>query len=374
MSKGLYIHIPYCKRKCSYCALPSIENPSLIGIDEYIAALLREAQSRADCSRFSSLFIGGGTPSLLSAEQLKTLFSGILSSYSLEPDAEVSIELNPDTVDSELIEGLANSPVNRISLGAQSFDGAECLFLGRLHDPEHTRTVLGSLRAASFDNISLDLIAGFPGHSIESWRKTLDEACALEPEHIALYLYQREEGSKLDGEIRRAALQEVEEDEQADMYYWAKDYLERRGYGQYEISNFARPGYYCRHNVNYWLGGEYLGLGAAASSHEGGARYSNVVDPHRYIEIARDGGRLLADWEKLPKEAKWRENLMLRLRMLSPVELRELSPHPGEDVLTSVRQDLRDCRDQGLLEELGSSFLLSSKGLILANEVLARVI
>ena len=373
MTEGLYVHIPFCKRRCAYCGLPSTAGRQA-ELDSYLASLLIEAQKRCVGRTFSTLFLGGGTPSILSPQQLTGLFEGLLSVIELSPEAEVSIEVNPDTVTSEWVDALGKTPVNRVSIGVQSFVEKECKHLGRLHTPQQAEEAFGLLRRAGQNNISLDLIAGFPTHTLHSFKTSLSRACALEPEHLSLYLYHREDGTLYDEKLSAGALCEVDEDEQAEMYYVMREYLMAHGYEHYEISNFARPGRQCKHNVNYWVGGEYCGLGAGASSHEDGARFSNVLDPRDYAQMMTHTGDAVAEREELPLARKWRETMMLRLRLLRPTDLSSVKPLPDSATFEDVKRTLSQCAKEGLVDEVGEKFVLSTRALTVANEVLARVI
>ena len=373
MTEGLYVHIPFCKRRCAYCGLPSTAGRQS-ELDSYIEALLAEAHVRCASRKFSTLFLGGGTPSIMSPGQLERLFAGLAEVALLEAEAEVSIEVNPDTVTPQWVEVLRKTPVNRVSIGVQSFVEEECAALGRLHSPAQAEKAFGLLREAGFDNLSLDLIAGFPGHSLANFKKSLERALALGPEHMSLYLYHREDETAFDEALTAGELCEADEDEQVEMYYYMREFLLAQGFEHYEISNFARPGRLCKHNLNYWLGGDYCGLGAGAASHENGARFSNVYDPRDYVGLMVSAGAAIYEREELEPGPKWRESMMLRLRLLQPTDLSTVLPRPDSATFEDVRKTLSQCAKEGLVEKSGETFVLSTRALTVANEVLARVI
>jgi len=373
VGEGLYIHVPFCRRRCRYCALPSTEG-RLSEIDDYIRAIGIEARRRCQGRSFDTVFIGGGTPTVLSAKQLDTMLSAIFRWSVRAEGCEVTVEANPESLDEEKLAVLLSHGVNRISLGVQSFDDESCSFLGRLHRGPDAVAAVNLLQRMGIGRISLDLLCGYPGNTAVAWDETLHKALSLRPEHLSVYLYHQEAGTPLDDDIEQGRVSALNEDEQIHRYYQAKETLEASGYEHYEISNFALPGARSRHNVRYWYGGDYCGIGAGAASHELGERFVNVADPADYVRLIDDDRFGWRERERLDAKAKWRENLMLRLRMLDPVLLTDVLPIPGKTVVDETLAELRNCVDEGLLHESSRGFCLSHQGLILSNEVFVRVI
>lgn len=373
MGEGLYIHVPFCRRRCAYCGLPSTQG-RLDLVPAYLEALAVEARRRLPGRVFHTLFIGGGTPSVLGVDGLETLFATVVGEATLVPGAEASVEVNPESFSPGVAAVLRRCGVTRISLGAQAMDDEGLAALGRLHRRGDVDAAAKLILGEGFSSWSLDLIAGWPGQDVGRWRATLDAACALEPDHLSVYLWHREYGTAHDRALRAGRLAEVDDEAAASMYYEAKDVLEARGYEHYEISNFARPGHRCLHNLTYWRGGSYCGLGAGAASHEDGRRFTNLRSPERYVERVREGRVPSGRAEHLGHSRKWRESLVLALRLLEPVSLEGLCPSPGAATVSSARCALRGCVDEGLVDEDGTGFVLSRRGLILANEVMARVV
>ncbi|MGH2726197.1 MAG: radical SAM family heme chaperone HemW, partial [Actinomycetota bacterium] len=266
---GIYVHIPYCISRCPYC-----DFNTYVGIEDtapaYVDALLREADAwsaRASGRTAGSIFVGGGTPSLLDPPLMRALLDGLRRAFAVEPDAEVTIEANPETVDVSRLRAFRDAGVNRISFGAQSFRPHVLATLGRAHTAGRTVAAVREARAAGFDNLNLDLIYGTPGETLDDWRISLERAVALEPEHLSAYALTIEEGTAFGADVASGRMPGPDEDDQAEKYERALDLLSEAGYEHYEISNWARPGFACRHNLVYWTQGEYAGLGAGAHGH-----------------------------------------------------------------------------------------------------------
>ncbi|MDP9440826.1 MAG: radical SAM family heme chaperone HemW, partial [Actinomycetota bacterium] len=276
---GVYVHIPFCHRRCDYCAFATWTDRHHLH-QAYAAACRRELQA-ARLRPATSVFFGGGTPSLLPAP----LLVSVLEAIDREPRAEVTVECNPDTVTGGLLEAYAEAGVNRLSFGVQSMVPEVLAALGREHDRRQVTAVATLAKAVGFGNWSVDLIYGGAGESVEQWRQTLEQVLALEPPHVSAYALTVEPGTPLAG----APARHPDDDDQADKYLLAEAMLASAGVANYEISNWARPGYECRHNRLYWQGGEYRGVGCAAHSHEGGRRWWNVRTPERYIAAVEAG-------------------------------------------------------------------------------------
>lgn len=325
---GLYIHIPFCKSKCVYCdfySLPLGAEPPRQRMERYTAALgrqLEELAPRAAAHQVDTVYFGGGTPSLLGEKLLRQLLKSVDKHYRVARGAEITLEANPDSAgDWRTLRALRRAGVNRLSLGVQSADDRELRALGRPHTFAQAEEAVAAARRAKIKNLSLDLIYGLPGQTMELWQQTLERAAALEPEHLSCYGLKVEEGTPL-WEMREGA-ELPDDDAQADMYLWTVDRLAQLGYAQYEISNFARPGYESRHNLKYWTLGEYAGFGPGAHSDLGDVRYSYVRDLEAYCRGVEAGESVVDASDRIPPRERDMEYIMLGLRTVRGVDRRE---------------------------------------------------
>lgn len=355
MSRGLYIHIPFCRQKCRYCDFASFAGMENL-TDAYLSALDKEA-SFFSGQRFDTLYIGGGTPSLLCAEELERLCRMVVRHFGpLENFAESTLEANPESLTPGKLRVLKDAGINRLSLGLQSFDDATLRRIGRVHDVETFLSAYEAARAAGFDNISVDLIAGLPGQTEEAFLAGLRRAADLKPEHISVYGLQVEEGTpfyregvRTDDELLRRELEQTH------------FMLEEAGFVHYEISNFARPGRESRHNGNYWLNGEYAGLGSAAASYLGGERRSNIPDVREYMRRLEKGESTADFAERLTGKAQAGERIMLGLRLLGGVRL-------DAQEREMFSREIQEIVSRGLVEQNGDLLKLTFEGLFLANQ------
>ncbi|MCC7300274.1 MAG: radical SAM family heme chaperone HemW [Verrucomicrobia bacterium] len=351
---GLYIHIPFCVRKCSYCAFYSLPMPWK-NVPEFFQGLGKELNNLPPDFFPETIFIGGGTPSAPDIQTLET-FSPMLKRFK---PVEFSVEANPGTVDAAKLALLKWSGVNRLSIGVQSFD-FQCLeTLGRIHSAEQAEAAFRLARAVGFENISLDLIFGVPGQTMEMLESDIDRALALSPEHIAIYNLMYEEGAPLT----KRNLPRLDEEMERDMYDRIRSRLQAAGFLHYEISNFAKPGFECRHNLLYWSGGEYIGVGPAAHSHWNGVRWANVSDVNDYCS---SGPRREFE-EMLESDAKERETLVMGLRQLAGVEVSSRLWKPLEESFRSLEKE-------GLLVITGRHVRLSEKALFVSDAVFAELV
>lgn len=318
---GLYIHIPFCKSKCAYCdfySLPRSEGR----MDDYTDALcahLAEAAPFASDRLADTVYFGGGTPSYLGVKRLEKILKVILKKYKVAKDAEITLEANPDSAgDWKALRSLRKCGFNRLSLGMQSADDAELSEIGRVHTMAQVTAAVEAARKAKFENLSLDLIYGLPRQTPEGWQRNLAAAADLAPEHLSCYGLKVEEGTPLFARRDSAGL--PGDEAQADMYLCAVDFLKGRGYEQYEISNFARPGFASRHNLKYWTLGEYAGFGPGAHSDFGGVRYAYEKDLEGYIRGVRDHAPLLSESERIPPLDRDTEWIMLGLRTVAGLD------------------------------------------------------
>ncbi len=385
---SLYLHFPFCVRKCRYCDFlsgPASEERR----EEYISLLCREISLRAGCLRYSdpdpgesgstvdTIFIGGGTPSLMTPEQLQRVMDSLRSHFRIEDDAEISMEVNPGTADFEKLSAYRKAGVNRLSIGVQSFDDSELQLLGRIHTAEQARETFRAARRAGFSNLNLDLMSALPGQSLESWSRTLREAASLQPEHLSAYSLIIEEGTPFAALYDSGHLKDLpSEEEDRAIYHYTGDFLAENGYLRYEISNYAKEGYACRHNCGYWTGHEYLGLGLGASSDLGGERFHNPFDPNEYREAVSEGENLRRERQEMTREDRMEEFMFLGLRMTEGVSERAFQERFGcalEDVFGDV---IRRHISQGVISKMGCGedirIALTQYGLDVANHVMAE--
>ncbi|MEW6221068.1 MAG: radical SAM family heme chaperone HemW [Thermodesulfobacteriota bacterium] len=374
---GLYLHVPFCLAKCPYCAFRSQPYQAAAG-RRYLAAvaaeiaLWRRHPLVRDC-RFASLFVGGGTPTVLGLA-LPELLAACRQSFRLESGAEVTVEANPNTVDPGLLAALRRAGANRLSLGAQSLDNGELTQLGRSHDRTQVLAATAMAREAGFANLNLDLMYGLPGQSERSWQDSLEAAIALAPAHLAVYELTAEPGTPFAARVAAGQLRLPAEDRRLAMDGLAQDLLAAAGFERYEIANYARPGYACRHNLGYWANGPYLGLGPGAVSCLAGVRFENEGDLDRYCRRALAGSAPVARGEALTRGARFRETVILGLRRLGGVDGRELARRFGLSLETVYGPTLAALVEQGLLIREGEGLRLSAAGLPVANQVLAELV
>ena len=316
------------------------------------------------------MYFGGGTPSFFGADALVRIFNELQRRFDVESDAEVTFEANPDSASPALLQKLHSEGFNRMSLGVQNDNDELLKKLGRPHNYEQAVTAVKQARKAGFDNISLDLIYGLPGQTFEQWKATLDHVLELEPEHLSCYALKVEENTPL-WEYRDCC-NLPDEDDQADMYLYACDHLAEVGFRQYEISNFARPGFESRHNLKYWLGGEYLGFGPSAASDFAGKRFTIRADLMDYIEGVLKGGTILSECEDIPSRERAGEYLMLRLRTVQGIDTEEYTRRfllPARP----IEQLLNRFREMGFVRQDESRYYLTPKGMLISNKILAEL-
>lgn len=356
---GLYLHIPFCVSKCFYCDFASYPGKTAL-INPYLKALEAEAELYNLKNKLETVYVGGGTPSFLNGEQIKTLLDFINAKYGGD-FKEFTFECNPESLNEDKLKILKDGGVTRISLGLQSFNDEELKLIGRAHD---AAAFLKAYRLAVkyFDNINIDLIAALPGQTKDSFLTGLEKVLFLKPEHISLYGLQVEEGTPL---FRQGY--SYDDAFYVDLLESAYKVLTSRGFEQYEISNYARPGRESMHNINYWLGGEYLGLGAAAGGYLGGERYGNVTGVEEYISSVNKGKRPIAFKETLCGKAKIGEKIMTAFRYLKGFK-------PDLQMLEYFGGDFKELLESGLIENDGDNLKLSAKGKYFANRVFSHFV
>ncbi len=371
-SFGIYIHIPFCVRKCPYCDFVSAAGNRQERVS-YQDALASEIRATAWNGRKArTIYFGGGTPSELGPPYLRRVMETVREVFEVLPDAECSIECNPGTLSKSKLARMRSMGFNRLSLGVQSFSDRSLRLLGRIHTSEEAREAYQLIRSAGFDNVNLDLIFGLPDQTLEDWRKDLREALDLRPEHLSLYGLTIEPETEFGRRRERGLLREVGEEVAASMYETAIELTANAGYEQYEISNFALPGKECRHNLIYWHNEEYLGFGVSAASYVNGVRWSNVKGREAYVE-AISAGRLNPGYsERLDPRAALGEEIMLRLRLAEGFSSSELRCKYNLDPEVVYTDTLRFFLSEGLLSRDNGSIRLTPRGRLLANEVCRR--
>ena len=372
---GIYVHVPFCKSKCVYCdfySLPHAEER----MDAYVKAVtahLLETAPRAERHWVDTIYFGGGTPSYLGAKRLREILSVILKKYDVDKHAEITLEANPDSAqDWRELRTLRKAGFNRVSLGMQSADDGELAEIGRVHTAAQVRTAVDAVRKAKIDNLSLDLIYGLPHQTMERWQANLEAAVALAPQHLSCYGLKVEEGTPLHARRDSAGL--PGDDAQADMYLSTVETLRHYGFFQYEISNFARPGFESRHNLKYWTLQEYAGFGPGAHSDFGGVRYAYERDLDTYIRGVLEGTPMLSENERIPPLDRDTEYLMLGLRTV-----RGIAPKTFENRyrrrFDCLLPFLEECRKAGYaVREEDGSWHLTPGGFLVSNQIIGGVL
>jgi putative oxygen-independent coproporphyrinogen III oxidase len=358
---GLYVHVPFCLSRCGYCDFNTYAGLDYLS-GRYVHALHDEARLAApdwNDAMFVSLFLGGGTPTTLPAPTIERLITRLRSTFAFESNAEVTSEANPDTVDAPYLSALLHGGVTRLSMGVQSFDPVVLESLERIHSPDSARAAFAAARAAGFTDVNLDLIYGAHGEALDSWRRTLDEAIAMNPEHLSCYALTIEPATALGRKVAAGLVPAPDPDIQAEMYDLTCSALAGAGYEHYEVSNWAKPGHRCVHNVGYWEGRPYLGLGAGAHSFRDARRWWNVRPPQDYLEIVASGRVPIGGGEHLTDEERDLERLLLGLRTADGVPKEWLDPARADRFVAD-----------GLAVRRNGHVALTDRGMLLANDLI----
>ena len=393
MKIGLYIHIPFCQRKCLYCDFNSYAGLDALQLP-YTQALIAEMESLAgrEAWQAKTIFIGGGTPTLLPLPLLTQVLDAARSNFCLPANAEITVEANPGTIDAAYLSGLVMAGVNRLSLGAQSFHNDELRLMGRIHTTVEIEAALRAARRAGLENINIDLIYGLPGQSLDRWRSTLEQALSFSPEHLSLYSLTIEENTPFAKGVARGDLLLPDDDIAAQMYELAGSVLGKTGYEHYEISNWAKnsskarpadqePPFACKHNLIYWRNEAYLGLGAGAHSWWGGRRWHNCLSPQEYVSRAVMPVKGESPWqnhivagiETIGTDLAMGETMMLGLRLLGEgVPLASFENRFGRSLLDIYGTQVGELQAAGLLELLPNRVRLTRRGRLLGNQVFVR--
>lgn len=371
---GIYIHIPFCKQRCNYCAFYS---STLYNIkEEYTNAVCQELRMRKEYTgndTIATIYFGGGTPSTLSAEQLHKICNTIYSTYNIAETPEVTIECNPDDLTPQFLEQLRRLPFNRISMGVQSFNDTQLKRLGRRHTAEGARQAVANARAAGYSNISIDLMFALPGSTAEDWQHDLESAIKLKPEHLSAYNLMYEEGTPLYRALQRGDFEELSEDENVTQFRMLITAMKNAGYRHYEISNFALPGRESRHNSSYWNDTPYIGCGAAAHSYNGTSREWNIADIKAYIEGINSGKRNF-EIEHLTEEEHYNDTILTRLRTAEGLPLKWMKEKFSKKLNTYMLRAAEKEVALGNLKEEGENLSLTEKGIFISDAVIRELI
>ena len=372
---GIYIHVPFCRSKCTYCDFYSVTDKNDKLMDAYLHAICRhikESGPLAPDYKVDTIYFGGGTPSFFGADGMTSILNTIRKHFDVDSRAEITFEANPDSISPRLLRKLRREGFNRVSLGIQCDDDQILEKIGRPHNYDQAVKAVKRIRRARYRNLSLDLIYGLPGQTVEGWEKTLRNVLQLEPEHISCYGLKVEPGTPLYEYQDHCDL--PDDDAQADMYLMTIDILRREGYRQYEISNFAKKGMASRHNLKYWTGKEYLGFGPDASSDFAGKRFTTVRDVKAYIEGIRNNGQVLSEVQDIPRRERAGEYLIMRLRTTAGIRREEyerqflLRFDPLEEVLRKC-----EARHHAILSGDGH-WKLTPEGFLLSNSILSDLL
>ncbi len=363
---GLYIHIPFCRSRCSYCDFATGLYESTLA-ERYVNVLTKEIRSSSAAgAHVDTIYFGGGTPSLLEPAQLDRILVALNENFDVERAAEVTLEINPGSITVDKLRKFRSLGINRASFGAQTFDDRELAKLGRSHTAADARRTFHDLRLAGFENVSFDLIAGLPGQTLSGWQRNVEEALELQPEHLSFYLLEVHSGTPLAQHIQRGLQPVPDEDLAAEMYEWMLERAAAAGYEHYEISNLCRPGFQSRHNTKYWTGAPYFGFGCSAHSYDGETRrWSNHRDVLKYVESVKQEFSPISETQILTESDIRAESLFLGLRLMRGVSL---------DRCKDYETDVDRFREAGLLELDGDFIKLTRSGALLSNEVFSAFV
>ncbi len=373
---GLYIHIPFCIKKCYYCDFNSYSN--MMELQEgYVDSLIKEIdlyKKQFGEIMIKTIFIGGGTPTCLDEGNLQKLLDACIKKFYVSGKCEITIESNPGTLSENKLKALKNTGINRLSIGLQSWHDEQLIRLGRIHTREEFLKNYSNARKLGFDNINIDLMFSLPEQTLTTWQETLLNIIKLQPEHISCYSLKIEENTKFYREYHHGNLIIPDEDTDREMYHGAVEMMQENQYQHYEISNFAKKGFVCRHNLIYWKGGEYIGLGAGAHSYLNGERYSSIYNPKEYMKQIQDG--LLPKVEKVTLDEKDRmaEFMFLGLRLIEGVNSKEFYHIFNTDIQSIFGNQINKFIKMGLMEQQNEQYKLTPRGLDISNQIFMEFI
>lgn len=363
MSAAIYIHIPFCIKKCNYCDFTSIPFNEPIK-DRYLKALMKEIETTPFAGKIETVYIGGGTPSLLEPSEIETIINKLEQKFHLVPKVEITLEVNPGTIDLPKVRELLNTGINRLSIGIQSMNPGELRFLGRVHDETDSRNALKWI-SRYFDNFSVDIIYGIPGQDLAGLRDNLNQVLSYNPPHISAYELSVEKGTPLSHMLAEGKVMIPGDDDKIAMYELVSDLLTGKGYLHYEISSYSRKGYHCRHNMNYWMRGQYLGFGASAHAFIRETRLRNTPDISGYIRLMEEKGRAVVEEIALTDLDRINEEIFLRLRTDRGI---------NTDIISTAPELLHLLEQEGLILKKNGWIRLTEKGMLLSNRVIVEIL
>ncbi len=363
MSAAIYIHIPFCIKKCNYCDFTSIPFNEPIK-DRYLKALMKEIETTPFAGKIETVYIGGGTPSLLEPSEIETIINKLEQKFHLVPKVEITLEVNPGTIDLPKVRELLNTGINRLSIGIQSMNPGELRFLGRVHDETDSRNALKWI-SRYFDNFSVDIIYGIPGQDLAGLRDNLNQVLGYNPPHISAYELSVEKGTPLSHMLAEGKVMIPGDDDKIAMYELVSDLLAGKGYLHYEISSYSRKGYHCRHNMNYWMRGQYLGFGASAHAFIRETRLRNTPDITGYIRLMEEKGRAVVEEIALTDLDRINEEIFLRLRTDRGI---------NTDIISTAPELLHLLEQEGLILKKNGWIRLTEKGMLLSNRVIVEIL
>ncbi|HMS39669.1 MAG TPA: radical SAM family heme chaperone HemW [Pyrinomonadaceae bacterium] len=383
MKAGIYIHIPFCKSRCSYCDFATDVYRSNDAVERYVSALCEEItnyellitnyknRKPKTENQIETIYFGGGTPSLLTVKQLEKILNSLHKTFSVEENIEFTLEMNPATVTLEKLQNFKSLGINRASFGVQTFDDKALKLLARGHDAADARKTFELLRKANFENISFDLIGGLPNQTLENWNNNLTEALKLQPEHLSLYLLEIHEGTPLAEQIRSQRHPQPDEDLAAAMYEMMLEMTAEKGFEQYEISNFSKPNLASKHNTKYWLCEPVFAFGVSAHSFDGQKRWSNERDTNQYVSLIENGKSAITETTELDKKQLSGEFAFLRLRLAKGLNLEEYEKKFGINLREDLKDDLTRLSEANLIKFDENFLKLTRQGMLYSNEVFA---
>ena len=377
MNFGVYIHIPFCRSKCNYCSFISRPWDEPLA-EKYWRAVVQELKaffsSHPTTDIADSIFFGGGTPSLVPAEHIAEILASCRELFEVSANCEITLEANPGTLSSKKTEAYLAMGVNRISMGAQTFSDQELVAIGRIHTSDEVAESMALLRSKGFQNINLDLILGLPGQSQEQWQANLEQLVELAPAHVSVYILELDPKAPLYHSVAKGLARVPDDDSMADWYLQTLDYFSNHRYRQYEISNFARPEFECRHNLKYWRREPVFGFGVGSHSFDGCTRYANHPKLETYLKSLKEGQSPI-DWRQaVSDEESLQETLFLGLRLSQGLDWEKIRTEFGTADLVSIEGSLDSMCAEGLLERKDSSIHLTRRGMLLSNEVFQEFI
>jgi oxygen-independent coproporphyrinogen III oxidase len=365
---GLYIHVPFCSAICNYCNF----NRGLLDGDlktRYVTAVEQDIRRHGDGASADTIYFGGGTPSLLEPDEIARLVHACRAAYTLADDAEITLEMNPESATLARLRAFRAAGINRLSIGVQSFRDEELRRLGRIHDAARARLAVELSRSAGFDNISLDLMMWLPQQTLAQWLTSVEALIAASPDHASLYMLELYPNAPLKEDMARGGWSQAPEDDAAEMYLQGLALLDAAGYSQYEISNVSRPGRASRHNLKYWRDGEWMAFGCGAHGTRHGRRWRNVTGTEDYIRRVASQQETTAEIRVLSEQERLEEALFTGLRLTEGLHLREIDAAFRTDVWQRYGGDLQQFVSAGVLEHTHDSLRLTREGMLLANEV-----